>query len=104
MASLNEAYGCSFSETFELIDENFKLNSEDVDEVLPSKPVGKPEVVLMPGREMREEAHECDKIQLHLMRCPGCKELRYQKDATNMLLIMVIGLLLFMIVERRMKN
>lgn len=94
MASLSEAYGCNLSENFELIDDNFKLDS---DEVLAKAPET---VETVEG----ENVHECDKLQLHLMRCQSCKELRYHKDMTNILLLFVIGLLLFTIVEKRVNR
>ena len=88
MASLQEAFGCSFSETpFEVIDEHFKLNDE---------PEKEQEIIEKPKSE-------CESVYIHNMKCPFCRERNSQKDMTNMLLLVTIGLLLFMILEKRMK-
>jgi len=92
MASLSEAYGCTFSETpFEVIDENFNIEEK----IQEQERVQERQEQVVREQVVREQERQ--------RQCPYCKESREQKEMTNLLLLIVIGLLLFIIIEKRMK-
>lgn len=99
MASLSEAYGCTFSETpFEIIDENFNIEEK------PLQLRQQQEVPHSVEHVEKNNYHQkCNALQIHMLSCPSCKEAHDQKEMTNLLLLVVIGLLLFIIIEKRMK-
>jgi hypothetical protein len=90
MASLSEAYGCNFSETpFEIIDDNFNLESE-----ISQHPHPQPQ----PQSHPKEHAP-----QPQARGCIYCRHNKERLDHANLMLLVIIGLMLFIIIEKRLK-
>ncbi len=100
MASLEEAFGCSFSETpFEIIDDNFKIdNTDDIKQPL----IRQQPLQQAPQQQTPQPRQSVQNDCVHISTCSVCRNKLTKDETTNILLLVIIGLLLFIILEKRL--